>query len=163
MWEKYFKENLGTVRKHDKKRTCLEKQIESTLIIFASDGWHETKHASISANAYINVSSELMVEYVDSIGDMNWWLANGLSIWETLVRKIGGKVREGLLETRKEIKVDIFVSQFTELVRYFDIIIGESIQIKTDYKLWFMGKIVNLEDTFLNISDDIHYHVPLDI
>jgi hypothetical protein len=101
-----------------------------------------------------------MVEYVDSIGDLNWWLSNGLRIWESIVQKIGGKVREGLFETRKEIKVDIFISQFTELVRYFNIVIGESIQIRTDYKLWLMGELVNLEDTFLNISDDIEFTLP---
>jgi hypothetical protein len=56
--------------------------------------------------------------------------------------------------------VDIFVSQFTELVRYFNITIGELIQIRTDYKLWFMGKLVDLEDTFLNISDDIEFTLP---
>jgi hypothetical protein len=73
---------------------------------------------------------------------------------------LGSTSTKNLFETRKEIKVDIFVSQFTELVRYFDIIIGESIQIKADYKLWFMGKEVNLEDTFLNISDDIEFTLP---
>jgi hypothetical protein len=36
-------------------------------------------------------------------------MPNGLRIWESIVQKIGGKVREGLFETRKEIKVDIFV------------------------------------------------------
>jgi hypothetical protein len=41
-----------------------------------------------------------MVEYVDSIGDLNWWLSNGI--------KIGGKVREGLFEIRREVKIDIF-------------------------------------------------------
>jgi hypothetical protein len=118
------------------------------------------KHALISANTYINVSSELMVEYVDSIGDLNWWLSNGLRISESIVQKVGGKVREGLFETRKEIKVDIFVSQFTELVRYFKITIGESIQIRTEYRLWFTGELVDLEDTFLNISDDIEFTLP---
>jgi hypothetical protein len=150
MWEKYFKENFETVRQHDCRKTCLERQMESTMIILASGGWHETKHALISANTYINVSSELMVEFVDSIGDLNWWLSNGLRIWESIVQKIGGKVREGLFEMRKEKKVDIFVSQFTELVRYFNIVIGESIQIRTDYKLWFMGELVNLEDSFFS-------------
>jgi hypothetical protein len=96
-----------------------------------------------------------MVEFVDSIGDLNWWLSNGLRIWESIVQKIGGKVREVLFETRREIKIDIFVSQFTQFVRFFSITIGESIQIRTEYKLWFMGEPVDLEDTFLNISDDI--------
>jgi hypothetical protein len=158
MWEKYFKENFETIRQHDCKKTCLERQMESTMIITA--GWHEIKHALISINTYINVSSELMMEYVDSIGDLNWWLSNGLTIWETIIQKIGGKVREGLFETRKEIEVDIFVSQFTELVRYFCIVIGELIQIRTEYKLWFMGKSVNLQDTFLNIPDEIELTLP---
>jgi hypothetical protein len=56
--------------------------------------------------------------------------------------------------------VDLFVSQFTELVRYFNITIGESFQIRTDYKLWFMRKSVDLEDTFLNIADDIEFTFP---
>jgi hypothetical protein len=160
MWEKYFKENFETIRQHDCKNTCVERQMESTMIILASGGWYETKHALISVNTFINVSSELMVEFIDSIGDLNRWLSNGLRIWEWIVQKIGGKVIEGLFETKKEIKVDIFVFQFTELVRYFNIIIGESIQIRTDYKLWFMGKLVDLEDTFLNIADDIEFTLP---
>jgi hypothetical protein len=43
-------------------------------------GWHETKHALISVNSYINISSELMIEFVDSIGDLKWWLSNGLNM-----------------------------------------------------------------------------------
>jgi hypothetical protein len=74
MWGKYFKENFATVRQHDCKKTCLERHMESTMIITA--GWHETKHAMVSVNTYINVSSELMVEFVNSIGDLNWWLSN---------------------------------------------------------------------------------------
>jgi hypothetical protein len=42
MWEKCLKENFETVRQHDCKKTCLEKQMESTMIILASGGWHET-------------------------------------------------------------------------------------------------------------------------
>jgi hypothetical protein len=57
-------------------------------------------------------------------------------------------------------QIDIFVSQFTKFVRFFNITIGESIQIRTEYKLWFMGKSVELEDTFLNISDDIEFTLP---
>jgi hypothetical protein len=72
-------------------------------------------------------SSELMIEFVDSIRDLNLWLSNGLRIWESIVQKIGGTVREVLFETRRKIKVDIFESQFTEFVRYFNITIGESI------------------------------------
>jgi hypothetical protein len=78
MWEKYYKENFGLIRKHDIKKTCLEKQIESTMIILSS--WHEAKHALVSVNIYINVSSELMMEFIDSIGDLSWWLSNGLRI-----------------------------------------------------------------------------------
>jgi hypothetical protein len=37
--------------------------MESTMVITA--GWHETKQVSV--NSYINVSSELMVEFVNSI------------------------------------------------------------------------------------------------
>jgi hypothetical protein len=90
-------------------------------------GWHETKHALVSVNSYINVSSELMMEFVDSIGDLNWWLSNDLRIWELIIQKIGGKVMEVLFETKREIKIDIFVSQFTKFVRFFNITIGESI------------------------------------
>jgi hypothetical protein len=71
------------------------------------------------------VLSELMIEFVDSI-------------WEYIIQKVGGKVREIFFETRREIKIDILVSHFTELVRFFKIEIGESIKIKTEYKLWFM-------------------------
>jgi predicted DNA-binding protein (UPF0278 family) len=84
------------------KKTCLEKQIESTMI---TAGWHETKHALVSANSYINVSSEMMIEFVDSIGDFNLWLSNGLRIWESIIQKIGGKVKEVLFETRRENKI----------------------------------------------------------
>jgi hypothetical protein len=128
MWERYYKKNIGIVRQHDVKKTCLAKHMESTLVITAS--WHEIKHALISVNSYVNVSSELMVEFVDSISDLNWWLLNGLRIWESIVQKVGGKVREVLFETKKEIKIDIFVLQFTEFVRFFNITIGESICIK---------------------------------
>jgi hypothetical protein len=58
------------MRQHDIKKTCLEKQIESTMVITSS--WHEVKHALVSINTYINISSELMMEFVDSIGDLNW-------------------------------------------------------------------------------------------
>jgi hypothetical protein len=133
MWERYFRENFGIIRQHDIKKTCLAKHMESTMIITAS--WHEVKHALVSVNSYINVSSELMVEFVDSIEDLNWWLSNGLRIWESISQKIGGKVREVLFETRREIKIDIFVSQFTEFVRFFNITICESICIRTEYKL----------------------------
>jgi hypothetical protein len=131
MWERYYKENnFGLIRQHDTKKT------ESKMIILSS--WHETKHVSV--NIYINVSSELMMETVDSIGDLNWWLSNGLRIWESIIQKVGSKVREMLFETRREIKIDIFISQFTEFVRLFNIEIGESIKIRTEYKLWFLGK-----------------------
>jgi hypothetical protein len=56
-------------------------------------GWHETKHALVSVNSYINVSSEPMIEFIDSIGDLNWWLSNGLKIWESIIQKIGSKIR----------------------------------------------------------------------
>jgi hypothetical protein len=79
------------------------------------------KYALVSVNTYINVSLELMIEFVDFIGDLNWWLSNGLRIWESIVQKIGGKVREVLFETKREIKIDIFVSQFTEFIRFFTI------------------------------------------
>jgi hypothetical protein len=101
-----------------------------------------------------------MVEFVDSIGDLNWWLSNGLRIWESIVQKVGGKVREVLFETRRKIKIDIFVSKFTEFARLFNITIRESICIRTEYKLWFMGEPVDLQDTFLNISDDIEFTLP---
>jgi hypothetical protein len=116
MWERYYTENFGILSQHDIKKTCLEKQIESTMIITA--GWHETKHALVSVNSYINVSSELMVEFVDSIEDLNWWISNNLRIWESIIQKIGGKVREVLLEARREIKINIFVSQFTDQHNY---------------------------------------------
>jgi hypothetical protein len=32
MWEKYFKENFATIRQHDCKKTCLERQMESTMV-----------------------------------------------------------------------------------------------------------------------------------
>jgi hypothetical protein len=57
-----------------------------------------------------------MREFVDFIEDLNWWFSNGFRIWESIIQKIGGKVREVLFETRREIKIDIFVSQFTEFV-----------------------------------------------
>jgi hypothetical protein len=88
-----------------------------------------------------------MIEFVDSIGDLNWWLSNGLRIWESIIQKIGGKVREVLFEIRREIKIDIFVSQFTEFVRFFNIV-------------RFMGKSVDFQDTFLNISDEIEFTLP---
>jgi hypothetical protein len=158
MWERYYTENFGILRQHDIKKICLAKHMESTMVITFS--WHETKHALVSVNSYINVSSELMIEFVDSIGDLNWWLSNGLRMWESIIQKVGGKVREVLFEIRREIKIDIFVSQFTEFVRFFNITIGESIQIRTEYKLWFMGKSVDLQDTFLNISDEIEFTLP---
>jgi hypothetical protein len=137
MWERYYTENFGIMRQHDIRKTCLEKQIESTMVITSS--WHEVKHALVSVNTYINVSLELMIEFVHSIGDLNWWLSNGLRILESIIQKVGGKVREVLFETRREIKIDIFVSQFTKFVKFFNITIGKSIQIRTEYKLWFMG------------------------
>jgi hypothetical protein len=48
----------------------------------------------------------------------------GLGIWESIIQKVGCKVREVLFETRREIKIDIFVSQFTEFVRFFNIAIS---------------------------------------
>jgi hypothetical protein len=66
-----------------------------------------------------------------------------------------------LFETRREIKIDIFVSLFTEFVRFFNIVIGESIQIRIEYKLWFMGKSVDLQDTFLDVPDEIEFYQPL--
>jgi hypothetical protein len=155
MWERYYTEKFGIVRQHYIKKTCLEKQIESIMIITA--GWHEIKHALVSVNSYINVLSELMIEFVDSIGDLNWWFSNVLGIWELIIQKIGGKVREVLFETKREIKIDIFVLQFTEFVRFFNITIGE---IRTEYKLWLMEKSVDLQDTFLNISDNIEFTLP---
>jgi hypothetical protein len=83
MWERYFIENFGILRQHDIKKTCLEKQIE--FIMAFTSGWHEMKHALVSVNSYINVSSELMIEFVDSIGDLNWWLSNGLRLWESII------------------------------------------------------------------------------
>jgi hypothetical protein len=80
MWERYYTENFGLIRQHDIKKTCLKKQIESTMII--SSRWHEVKHALVSVNTYINMSSELMMEFVNSIGGIKWWLFNGLRIWE---------------------------------------------------------------------------------
>jgi hypothetical protein len=65
-----------------------------------------------------------------------------------------------LFETKREIEIDIFVSQFTEFVRFFNITIGESIQIRTEYKLWFMGKSVDFQDTFPNISNEIEFILP---
>jgi hypothetical protein len=100
MWEKYFTENLKILRQYDIKKTCLEKQIESTLIITSI--WHETKHALISVNSYINVSSKLMREFVDSIGDLNWWLYNDLRIWGSIIQRIDSKVREKLFETEEK-------------------------------------------------------------
>jgi hypothetical protein len=97
MWERYYTENFGIMRQHDIKKTCLARHMESTMIITA--GWHETKHALVSVNNYMNVSSELMMQFVDSIGDLNWWLYNGPRIWESIIQKIGGKVREVLFET----------------------------------------------------------------
>jgi hypothetical protein len=101
-----------------------------------------------------------MMEFVDSIGDFNWWFFDGLKIWEFMIQKVGGKVREVLFEIRREIKIDIFISQFTEFVRFFNIAIGESIQIRTKYRLWFMGKSVDLQDTFLDIPDEIEFTFP---
>jgi hypothetical protein len=63
MWEKYYKENFGLIRQHDIKKTFLEKQIESTMIILSN--WNEAKHALVSVNTYINVSSKLMMEFVN--------------------------------------------------------------------------------------------------
>jgi hypothetical protein len=85
MWERYYKENFGLIRQHDIKKTCLEKQIKSTMII--SSSWHGTKQALVSVNTYINVSSELIMEFVNSIGDLNWWLSNNLRIWESIIQK----------------------------------------------------------------------------
>jgi hypothetical protein len=68
------------------------------------------------------------IKFVDSIGDLNWWLSNGLGIWELIIQKIGDKFKV-LFETKREIKIDFFVSQFTEFVRFFNITIGESIFI----------------------------------
>jgi hypothetical protein len=75
-------------------------------------------------------------------------LIGGFQIWELIVQKVGGKVKEVLFETRREIKIDIFVSQFIEFVRFFNITIGESICIRTEYKLWFMGKSVDFPEYF---------------
>jgi hypothetical protein len=79
MWERYYKENFGLIRQCNIKKTCLEKQIESTMVI--SSSWHEIKHTLVSVNTYINVSSE----FVDSIGDLNWWLSNNLRIWKFII------------------------------------------------------------------------------
>jgi hypothetical protein len=76
---------------------------------------------------------------VDSIGDLNWWLSNGLRIWESIIQKVGGKVKKVLFETRREIKIDIFLSQFTKFVRFFNIVIGESIQIRIEYNYGLWG------------------------
>jgi hypothetical protein len=128
------------------------------MIIISS--WHEVKHALVFVNTYINLSSELMMEFVDSIGDLNWWFSNGLRIWESIIQKVNNKIREILFKTRREIKIDIFISQFTEFVRFFNIEIGESIKIRTEYKLWFLGKSINLQDTFLDIPDEIEFTFP---
>jgi hypothetical protein len=95
-----------------------------------TSSWHEMKHALVFVNTYINILSELMTEFVDSIGDLNWWLSNGLGIWESIIQKVGGKI-----------KIDIFVSQFTELVRFFNIAIGKSIQIRTEWENQLIFKI----------------------
>jgi hypothetical protein len=65
-----------------------------------------------------------------------------------------------LLKTKREIKSDIFVTPFTEFVRFFKILFGKSIKIRTEYKLWFLGRSILLETTFLNISDDIEITFP---
>jgi hypothetical protein len=80
MLERYYKENIRIVRQHDVKKTCLAKHMESILVITFS--CHEVKHALVFVNTYINVSSKLMMEFVNSIGDLNWWLFNDLRIWE---------------------------------------------------------------------------------
>jgi hypothetical protein len=33
MWERYYTEKFGIMRQHDIKKTCLEKQIELTMVI----------------------------------------------------------------------------------------------------------------------------------
>jgi hypothetical protein len=101
-----------------------------------------------------------MMVFIDSIGDLSWWLSNGLRVWESIIQKVGSKTREMLFETRREIKMDIFVSQFTKFVRFFNIEIGESIKIRTEYKLWFLGGTVDLQDTFLDIPEEIEFTFP---
>jgi hypothetical protein len=64
-----MKEFIQIIRQHDIKKTCFEKEIESTMII--SSNWHEIKHVLVSVNTYINVSSELMMEFMNTIGDLN--------------------------------------------------------------------------------------------
>jgi hypothetical protein len=58
----------------------------------------------------------------------SWIIYNNLSIQAnnqfqfknhiTIIQKIGGKIREVLFETRRKIKIDIFVSQFTKFVNF---------------------------------------------
>jgi hypothetical protein len=80
------------------------------------------------------------------IGDPQWWMTSGLRIWETIVQKLGCKTKTILLEIEREIK--------SEFVRFFKIRFGKSVKIKTEYKLWFLGRSVFLENTFLKISDN---------
>jgi hypothetical protein len=47
------------------------------------------------------------------------------------------------------------VISFTEFVRFFKIRFGKLIKIRIEYKLWFLSRIVPLQDTFLNIPDEI--------
>jgi hypothetical protein len=90
------------------------------------------------------------------IEDLNWWLTNGLQIWETIIQK----TKTVFFEIEREIKSDIFVTPFTEFVRFFKIHFAKSITIRTEYKLWFLSKLVPLQDTFLNIPDEIEIKFP---
>jgi hypothetical protein len=68
------------------------------------------------------------------IGDPHWWLINGLQNWETLVQKLGCKIKTVFFEIEKKIKSDTFVTPFTEFVRFFKFHFAKSITIRTEYK-----------------------------
>jgi hypothetical protein len=77
-------------------------------------------------NEYINITTDTVDENIKLIGDTQWWIINGLQIWETTVQKLDCKIKV------------IFI-----------------LEIQSRYKLRFLSRLVPLQDTFLNIPDEI--------
>jgi hypothetical protein len=85
-----------------------------TKIMIEAD-WHDNKYFDLVAYRCVNTTSWLIDKYPNLIGSKEWWINNGVRVWESILQKLKYKIRTIDLETNGEIKSDVFMSLFTEL------------------------------------------------
>jgi hypothetical protein len=62
-------------------------------MFLVSSDLHEQKDINIIACKYINIISESIYQYMELIGNKEWWINNGIQIWESITQKLGGRVK----------------------------------------------------------------------